>query len=118
MEENLGNRASADTISAITDRVLPEIKAWKSRMLEYVYHIVWMDAIHYKVTDERCCAVTCAIYNVMGIDRNSHKELPGMYISRNEGANFWLNVLTDLQNRGVEDILIACIYVERNSLRI
>ena len=109
MEENLGNRVSADTISAITDRVLPEIKAWKSRMLDSVYPIVWMDAIHYKVTDERGCAVSRAIYNVLGINREGHKELLGMYISRNEGANFWLSVLTDLQNRGVEDILIACI---------
>ena len=109
MEENLGNRVSADTISSITDRVLPEIKAWKSRMLDSVYPIVWMDAIHYKVTDERGCAVTRAIYNVLSIDREGHKELLGMYISRNEGANFWLSVLTDLQNRGVEDILIACI---------
>src|SRR3712207_8818992 len=103
LEEHLGNRVSADTISAITDRVLPEIKAWKSRMLDSVYPIVWMDAIHYKVTDERGCAVTRAIYNVLGIDREGHKELLGMYISRNEGANFWLSVLTDLQNRGVED---------------
>ena len=109
MEENLGNRVSPDTISSITDRVLPEIKAWKSRMLNSVYPIVWMDAIHYKVTDERGYAVTRAIYNVLGIDREGHKELLGMYISRNEGANFWLSVLTDLQNRGVEDILIACI---------
>ena len=109
MEENLGNRVSADTISAITDRVLPEIKAWKSRMLDSVYPIGWMDAIHYKVTDERGCAVSRAIYNVLGINREGHKELLGMYISRNEGANFWLSVLTDLQNRGVEDILIACI---------
>ena len=105
MEENLGNRLSADTISAITDRVLPEIKAWKSRMLDSAYPIVWMDAIHYKVTDD----VTRAIYNVLGIDKEGHKELLRMYISRNEGANFWLSVLTDLQNRGVEDILIACI---------
>ena len=89
MEENLGNRVSADTISAITDRVLPEIKAWKSRMLDSVYPIVWMDAIHYKVTDERGCAVIRAIYNVLGIDREGHKELLGMYISRNDGANFW-----------------------------
>ena len=118
MEENLGNRVSADTISAITDRVLPEIKAWKSRMLDSVYPIVWMDAIHYKVTDERGCAVTRAIYNVLGIDREGHKELLGMYISRNEGANFWLSVLTDLQNRGVEDILIACIEHQiRNSIK-
>ena len=109
MEENLGNRVSTDTISAITDRVLPKIKSWKSRMLDSVYPIVWMDAIHYKVTDERGCAVTRAIYNVLGIDREGHKELLGIYISRNEGANFWLSVLTDLQKRGVEDILIVCI---------
>lgn len=91
MEENLGNRVSADTISVITDRVLPEIKSWKSRMLDFVYPIVWMDAIHYKVTDERWGTVTCAIYNVLGIDRGGHKELLGMYISKNEGANFWLS---------------------------
>ena len=109
MEENLGNRVSADTISSITDHILPEIKAWESRMLGSVYPIVRMDAIHYKVTDECGCAVTRAIYNVLGIDREGHKDLLGMYISRNEGANFWLSVLTDLQNRGVEDILIACI---------
>ena len=60
-----------------------------------------MDAIHYKVTDERGFAVTCAIYKVLGIDSEGHKELLGMYISKNEGANFWLRVLTDLQNRGV-----------------
>ncbi len=69
MEENLGNRVSAETISSITDRVLPEIKAWRSRTLDAVYPIVWMDAIHYKVTDERGCAVTRAIYNVLGVDK-------------------------------------------------
>lgn len=109
MGENLGNRVSADTISSITDRVLPEIKAWKSRSLERVYPIVWMDAIHYKVMDERGCAVSRAIYNVLGINREGHKDLLGMYISQSEGANFWLGVLTDLQNRGVDDILIACV---------
>lgn len=109
MEENLGNRVSAETISSITDRVLPEIKAWRSRSLDYIYPIVWMDAIHYKVMDERGCAVTRAIYNVLAIDKDGRKDLLGMYISKNEGANFWLNVLTDLQNRGVHDILIACV---------
>ena len=59
--------------------------------------------------DERGCAVSRVIYNVLAIDRDGHKELLGMYTSKNEGANFWLSVLTDLQNRGVEDILIACI---------
>ena len=76
-------------------------------MLDSAYPIVWMDAIHYKVTDERGCAVTRAIYNVLGIDREGHKELLGMYISRNEGANAFSIMM--VQDRGVEDILIACI---------
>lgn len=109
MEENLGNRVSAETINSITDRVLPEIKAWRSRSLDPVYPIVWLDAIHYKVMDDRGCAVSRAIYNVLAIDKEGRKDLLGMYISKNEGANFWLNVLTDLQNRGVRDILIACV---------
>lgn len=109
MEENLGNRVSAETISSITDRVLPEIKAWRSRSLDPVYPIVWLDAIHYKAMDDRGCAVSRTIYNVLAIDKEGRKDLLGMYISKNEGANFWLNVLTDLQNRGVRDILIACV---------
>ena len=107
MEENLGNRVSADTISAITDRVLPELQSWRTRPLDSVYPIVWMDAIHYKVMDDKNRPVTRTIYNVLGVDRNGHKDLLGMYISRSEGANFWLSVLTDLQTRGVRDILIA-----------
>jgi transposase-like protein len=68
-----------------------------------------MDAIHYKVMDDKGVAVSRAIYNVLGIDKEGRKDLLGMYISKSEGANFWLSVLTDLQNRGVKDILIACI---------
>lgn len=109
MEENLGSRVSAETISSITDRVLPEIKAWRSRSLDPVYAIVWLDAIHYKVMDEKGFAVTRAIYNVLGIGKDGKKDLLGMYISKSEGSNFWLSVLTDLQNRGVKDILITCI---------
>lgn len=109
MEENLGNRVSAETISSITDRVLPELKAWRSRPLETIYAIVWKDAIHYKVFDESGRAVSRAIYNVLGIDKEGNKDLLGMYISKSEGANFWLSVLTDLQNRGIKDILIASI---------
>ncbi len=109
IETNLVNRISADTISAITDRILPELQSWKSRMLEPVYPIVWLDAIHYKVMDDKNRPVSRAIYNVLGINRDGYKELLGMYISKSEGANFWLSVLTDLQNRGVNDILIACI---------
>ena len=109
MEENLGNRVSADTISSITGRVLPEIKVWKSHSLEPVYPILRMDAIHYKVTDDHGYAVTRAIYNVLGIDSEGHKDLLDVYISKNEGANFWLSVLTDLQNHDVLDIQIACV---------
>lgn len=115
MEENLGSRVSPETISSITDRVLPEIKTWRSRSLDPVYAIVWMDAIHYKVMDEKGFAVTRAIYNVLGIGKDGKKDLLGMYISKSEGSNFWLNVLTDLQNRGVKDILIAYRRLERLS---
>ncbi len=110
LEESFGTRISAETISAITDRVLPEVTAWRSRTLDPVYPIVWLDAVHYKARDEESGrAVTRAIYNVLAIDMDGYKDLLGMYISKSEGANFWLNVLTDLQNRGVKDIMIACI---------
>src|SRR5574344_3791 len=108
-EREFDTKLSADTISAITDRILPEIKDWKSRMLEPVYAICWLDAIHYKVKDDTGRAVTRAIYNVLGINKNGHKELLGMYISKSEGANFWLEVMTDIQNRGVQDIMICCV---------
>lgn len=108
-ERNLGNRVSAETISYITDRVLPELKAWRGRPLEPIYAIVWMDTIHYKVFDESGRAVSRAIYNVLGIDKEGNKDVLGMYISKSEGANFWLSVLTDLQNKGIKDILIASI---------
>ena len=108
-EREFNTRLSAETISAITDRVLPEIKEWKSRSLDAVYAICWLDAIHYKVRDDTGCAVTRAIYNVLGINKEGHKELLGMYVAKSEGANFWLEVLTDLQNRGVEDIMICCV---------
>lgn len=108
-EREFNTRLSAETISAITDRVLPEIKEWKSRSLDAVYAICWLDAIHYKVKDDTGRAVTRAIYNVLGINKDGHKELLGMYVAKSEGANFWLEVLTDIQNRGVEDIMICCV---------
>ena len=108
-EREFNTKLSAETISAITDRVLPEIKEWKSRSLDAVYAICWLDAIHYKVKDDTGRAVTRAIYNVLGINKEGRKELLGMYVAKSEGANFWLEVLTDLQNRGVEDIMICCV---------
>ena len=99
---------SAATLSSITDRVIPLVKEWQSRPLEEVYCIVWMDAMHYKVKDEGK-VTSRAVYNILGITTEGKKELLGMYVSESEGANFWLSVLTDLQHRGVQDILIACI---------
>jgi len=99
---------SHDTLSSITDRVIPMVKEWQSRPLDDVYCIVWMDAIHYKVRDEGKVK-SRAVYNILGINKDGKKDLLGMYVSENEGANFWLSVLTDLKHRGVQDVLIACI---------
>ena len=99
---------SAGTLSAITDRIIPQVKEWQSRPLDEVYCIVWMDAMHYKVRDGGRVE-SRAVYNILGINTEGKKELIGMYVSESEGANFWLSVMTDLQNRGVKDILIACI---------
>ena len=96
------------TLSAITDKIIPEVKEWQSRPLEELYTIVWLDAMHYKVKEDHRM-VSHAVYNILGINRHGRKELIGMYVSQSEGANFWLSVLTDLQNRGIQDILIACI---------
>lgn len=99
---------SHSTLSAITDKIIPEVKEWQSRPLEDLYTIVWLDAMHYKVKEDHRM-ISHAVYNIIGIDRHGYKTLLGMYVSQNEGANFWLSVLTDLQSRGVKDILIACI---------
>jgi transposase-like protein len=108
IEEMYGTEVSATTLSAITDRVIPKVKEWQGRPLDDLYCIVWMDAMHYKVKEDGKVK-NRAVYNILGITKSGHKELLGMYVSENEGANFWLSVLTDLQNRGVEDMLIVCI---------
>ena len=108
IKEMYDTEISAGTLSAITDRIIPQVKEWQSRPLESVYCIVWLDAMHYKVKDGGKVE-NRAVYNILGITTEGKKELLGMYVSENEGANFWLSVLTDLQNRGVLDILIACI---------
>ena len=99
---------SHDTLSGITDRLLPSIKEWQSRPLEDVYPIVWMDAIHYKVRDEGKVK-SRAVYHILAVNKEGKKDLLGIYVSESEGANFWLSVLTDLQNRVVKDMLIVCI---------
>lgn len=99
---------SQDTLSSITERIMPLVKEWQSRPLDELYCIVWMDAIHYKVK-EQGKVKSRAVYNILGINMEGKKDLIGVYVSEKEGANFWLSVLTDLNNRGVKDMLIACI---------
>jgi putative transposase len=108
LEELYGLTVSPSTLTAITDRVVEDVRQWQSRPLESVYTIVWLDAIHYKVKEEGSIK-TKAVYCVIGLNRDGVKDLMGLYIGENEGARFWLNVLSDLQTRGVKDILIACI---------
>ena len=100
---------SHTVLSEITDRVIPAIRLWQGHALDPIYTIVWLDAMYYKVKDESGHMVTRCLYNVLGIDLEGRKHLMGMYVSESEGAKFWLSVLTDLQQRGVKDILIACI---------
>ncbi len=99
---------SAATLSSITDKIIPQVTEWQSRPLDSVYCIVWLDAMYYKVRQDNKLTTRC-VYNVLGINAEGIKEILGSYVNEVEGANFWLSVLTDLQNRGVEDILIASI---------
>ncbi len=108
IEEMYGMNVSAATLSQITDKVIPDIHQWQNRPLDPVYPIVFMDAMHFKVKDNGRIQ-SKAIYTVLGINKTGRKEILGLYFSESEGANFWLSVLTELQNRGVEEILIAAI---------
>lgn len=99
---------STATISLITDKIITKVKEWQARPLEAIYPFVWLDAIHYKVKDGGKY-LSKAVYTILGVGLDGKKEVLGLYLSENEGANFWLSVLTDLNNRGIEDILIASI---------
>lgn len=108
VEELYGLEVSESTITGITDALIPKVKEWQNRPLEAVYPIVWLDAIHFKVREEGR-VISKAVYCILGLSQQGKKELLGMYLGQNESASFWLNVLSELKNRGVEDILIACI---------
>ncbi len=108
IEDFYGVHFSKATISAVTDKVIPLLKEWQQRPLESVYPFVWLDAIHYKIK-ENGRYISKAIYTILGVNLSGKKEILGLYLSENEGANFWLQVLTDLSNRGIEDILIASV---------
>ena len=106
--ELYGISVSNGTINAVTDKLLPELQAWRERDLEPIYPILWLDAIHYKIK-ENGRYTSKAVYTILGLNIEGKKELLGLYISDQEGAHHWLSVLTDLHNRGVQDILIACV---------
>jgi putative transposase len=108
LEELYDSEVSPALISAVTDAVLEEVTAWQSRPLEAVYPIVYLDAIHLKMRQSGQVK-NQAVYLALGINLEGYKELLGLWIGEQEGARFWLNVLTELKNRGVNDILIACV---------
>lgn len=108
MRELYGIDISDSTISRVTDKILPIVREWQERPLEEIYAVVFMDAIHYNVRSEGRI-VKRAVYIALGIDMNGHKDVLGMYVGENESAKFWLSIMNGLKNRGVKDILIACV---------
>lgn len=99
---------SADMVSNITNRIIPVVAEWQNRPLEKTYSFVFMDAIHYKVRDEKQIVIKAA-YVVMGVNMDGEKEVLGIWVGANESSKFWLSVLNDLKNRGVQNVLIFCV---------
>lgn len=99
---------SPSLISKVTDAVIEEVIEWQSRELDAVYPIVYLDCIVLKIRQDKQ-VINKSVYLALGVNMEGHKELLGMWLSENEGAKFWLSVLTEIQNRGVKDILIACV---------
>ncbi len=99
---------SPGTISAVTDKLLPVITEWRSRPLEAIYPILFLDGMYFK-SRENGRVVTKVIYNILGINQEGYKDILGFYVAESEGANFWLGVLNDLKQRGVQDVLIVCV---------
>jgi putative transposase len=108
LEELYGVEVSPTLISQVTDAVSDEVRQWQSRPLAKLYPIVYLDAIHVHVREDGRVS-NHAVYVVLGVTLDGIKEVLGLWMSANEGAKFWLKVLTDLKNRGVEDIFIACV---------
>ena len=104
----LGVEISAGKISQITDKILPEIEAWRNRGLESFYPIVYLDAIHFKVRNEGTYQ-TNAFYTVYSVDWHGQRDLLGLYVQQSEGASKWGLILNDLKKRGVKDVLVMCI---------
>ena len=108
IREIYGLEVSDSTVSRITDKILPVVKEWQQRPLEEIYAVVFLDAIHYHVRSEGQI-VKKAVYIAIGINMSGIKEVLGMWVGENESAKYWLSILNGIRNRGVEDILIACV---------
>ena len=108
LEEMYGTEISPTLISSVTDAVMEDAKAWQSRPLDVLYPIVYLDCIHVKTRDNGAVRAK-AVYLALGINLAGEKELLGLWIAQTEGAKFWLQVVTELKNRGVQDIFIACV---------
>lgn len=108
LQQLYGIEVSPTLISNVTNKVIPMVKEWQNRPLQSVYAVVFLDAIHFKVKQDGAI-VNKAAYMVIGIDLDGNKDVLGMWIGENESAKFWLNVLNELKNRGVQDILITCV---------
>ena len=108
LKELYGTEVSPALISTVTDSVLDDVKAWQSRPLDQVYPIVYLDALHLKIRTDGTVE-TRAVYLALGVNLEGRKELLGLWIGEKEGSKFWLSILTELRNRGVHDILIACV---------
>jgi transposase-like protein len=104
IQELHGVEFSKATISAVTDKVIPLLKEWQQRPLESIYPFVWLDVIHYKIK-ENGRYIPKAVYTILGVGLNAKKEILGLYLSENEGDNFWLQILTDLNNRGIQYVM-------------
>ena len=103
-----GIEVSADMVSKITDKIIPKINEWKNRPLEPIYPFIFLDAIHYKVREDGQIKNKAA-YVVLGVTLDGYKDILGIWIGENESSKFWLGVLNDLKNRGVEDVLIFSV---------
>ncbi len=106
LEEMYGTEVSPTLISSVTDAVTEEVKVWQARPLDALYPILYLDCIHVKVRDSGAVR-TKAVYLAIGVNMAGHKEVLGLWIAQTEGAKFWLQVVTELKNRGVQDIFIA-----------
>ena len=108
LEEIYGVEVSPTLISSVTDAIADEVKLWQNRPLDALYPIVYMDAVRVKVRDNGHVS-NKAVYLALGVTMDGIKEVLGMWVAENEGAKFWLQVVTELNNRGVQDIFIACV---------